>query len=490
MGVHDEGQTVSPYGHAKLVDNDLRQEKSNTLAVRVWEMFGFGTQYLWLFSIIFGALFFSSSADVEWARLVKVSFAVGFAVVYLSLYALKNVIDFDSLGRSSIVFFGIAGTLGTMLVVFPVSDGLEFFVLFVASVLVGISQAMLMLLGNRTWSKMQPERVMVHLAGSALVACVLYCVLTFVPAALSTFVVCLLPVMGSVILSSTRKGSLRPLPLRKLDLSDRRLCGKILVFVAAFSFPMGIVTGSATYSGVATFAFDSLIFVVGALCIALFAFVLALRAVPTDMLKILGSVGSPLIVVGCIVVLASQGEAFLVGGAFVVAGFVASDLFMWFLNAELVSRSGRKPLEVLARSCCVEWAFFILGFILGSALFGDMTELISVAFIYGLSAIALIVVSSFVLTQVDLVHIVEARESVQSKHSTEDACRSVAERFGLSARETEVMVYLANGRTVPYIQEKLTISQSTVKTHVRNIYRKMGVQGKQEFLDTIEKEVL
>ena len=51
------------------------------------------------------------------------------------------------------------------------------------------------------------------------------------------------------------------------------------------------------------------------------------------------------------------------------------------------------------------------------------------------------------------------------------------------------MVYLANGRTVPYIQDKLTISQSTVKTHVRNIYRKMGVKGKQELLDVIEKEI-
>lgn len=64
----------------------------------------------------------------------------------------------------------------------------------------------------------------------------------------------------------------------------------------------------------------------------------------------------------------------------------------------------------------------------------------------------------------------------------------MAERYGLSVRESEVMVYLANGRSVPYIQEKLTISQSTVKTHVRNIYRKMGIGGKQALLDMVEKE--
>ncbi|MEQ2957170.1 helix-turn-helix transcriptional regulator [Slackia piriformis] len=130
-----------------------------------------------------------------------------------------------------------------------------------------------------------------------------------------------------------------------------------------------------------------------------------------------------------------------------------------------------------------------MGFVFASGLLGDAADFGIGRFLYALSAIVLVIVSSFVLTQVDLVRIVEAREGVQDKQGVEDACRSMAERFGLSVRETEVMVYLANGRTVPYIQDKLTISQSTVKTHVRNIYRKMGVKGKQELLDVIEKEI-
>ena len=133
------------------------------------------------------------------------------------------------------------------------------------------------------------------------------------------------------------------------------------------------------------------------------------------------------------------------------------------IYAKRKPRSGCRPLEVLARSCCVKWASFFVGFVFASGLLGDAA--------------------------VDLVRIVEAREGVQDKQGVEDAYRSMAERFGLSVRETEVMVYLANGRTVPYIQDKLTISQSTVKTHVRNIYRKMGVKGKQELLDVIEKEI-
>lgn len=485
----EEVESSLVLGHAKLVENDLQQEKSRTLGVRVWEIFGFGTQYLWLFSIMFGSAFFSLSGDVEWARFVKAVFALGFAVVYLVFFALKNVVDFGSMGRVSIILLGVVGSLGTMLVVFPSSGVLRIYIAFVASVLVGISQASLMSLGNRAWSKMRPERVMVHLAGSALVACALYFLLSCIPDVVSTVVVCLLPVVGGVILSTTKKESLRARPLRKLDLNDGCLYLKILAFVAAFSFPMGVVVGSATCGDAASFSYGSFVLVVGALCVASFAFVLALRAAPTGMLKILGSVGVPLIVAGCVFALAFWDEAFLFGGALVVAGFVAADLFMWFLNAELVSRSGCRPLEVLARSCCVEWASFFIGFVFASGFFGDAAEFGIGRFLYALSAIVLVVVSSFVLTQVDLVRIVEAREGVQDKQGIEDACRSMAERFGLSARETEVMVYLANGRTVPYIQDKLTISQSTVKTHVRNIYRKMGVKGKQELLDVIEKEI-
>lgn len=192
----EEVESSLVLGHAKLVENDLQQEKSRTLGVRVWEIFGFGTQYLWLFSIMFGSAFFSLSGDVEWARFVKAVFALGFAVVYLVFFALKNVVDFGSMGRVSIILLGVVGSLGTMLVVFPSSGVLRIYIAFVASVLVGISQASLMSLGNRAWSKMRPERVMVHLAGSALVACALYFLLSCIPDVVSTVVVCLLPVVG------------------------------------------------------------------------------------------------------------------------------------------------------------------------------------------------------------------------------------------------------------------------------------------------------
>lgn len=67
-------------------------------------------------------------------------------------------------------------------------------------------------------------------------------------------------------------------------------------------------------------------------------------------------------------------------------------------------------------------------------------------------------------------------------------CAALAERYALSPRETEVFFYLAKGRGIEHIQNKLFISSHTVKTHTYNIYRKMNVGSREELLDIIEEE--
>ncbi|MEO6206382.1 MAG: LuxR C-terminal-related transcriptional regulator [Candidatus Limnocylindrales bacterium] len=65
--------------------------------------------------------------------------------------------------------------------------------------------------------------------------------------------------------------------------------------------------------------------------------------------------------------------------------------------------------------------------------------------------------------------------------------------FGLSSRESEVLVQIARGRTNREIGERLFISQKTVGVHVGNILAKLGVSGRVEAaavairLDLMEK---
>lgn len=65
----------------------------------------------------------------------------------------------------------------------------------------------------------------------------------------------------------------------------------------------------------------------------------------------------------------------------------------------------------------------------------------------------------------------------------------LTERFGLTPRESEVALLLIQGRSLPYIQEKLFISNGTAKTHQRHLYEKMRVHSRQEFLDVAESSL-
>ncbi|MEP7361190.1 MAG: response regulator transcription factor, partial [Chloroflexota bacterium] len=53
-------------------------------------------------------------------------------------------------------------------------------------------------------------------------------------------------------------------------------------------------------------------------------------------------------------------------------------------------------------------------------------------------------------------------------------------RFGLSPRESSVLVILTEGRTNREIAERLFISERTVAVHVRRILQKLGVKGRVE----------
>lgn len=68
--------------------------------------------------------------------------------------------------------------------------------------------------------------------------------------------------------------------------------------------------------------------------------------------------------------------------------------------------------------------------------------------------------------------------------------REIAQTHCLSARETDVFMLLAQGRSRPYICEVLYLSDGTVKTHVSHIYRKFDVHSRQELLDAVQAEVV
>ena len=65
-------------------------------------------------------------------------------------------------------------------------------------------------------------------------------------------------------------------------------------------------------------------------------------------------------------------------------------------------------------------------------------------------------------------------------------CACVARDYGLTPRESEVIVLLAYGRTLSIIARDLQIAKGTARTHIENIYRKLDVHKQQELIDLVE----
>ena len=136
---------------------------------------------------------------------------------------------------------------------------------------------------------------------------------------------------------------------------------------------------------------------------------------------------------------------------------------------------------------------FMLGLVLGIAVI--RTGLPDIATMYApLALVAAFILSALFLLPFDgesstagykTLTLVDLYESPDQ--SMEELCEQVSKRFKLSPRESEVLMYLMRGRNAKHASEKLFISESTVKTHISNIYRKIGVHSQQELLDALEE---
>jgi DNA-binding CsgD family transcriptional regulator len=65
---------------------------------------------------------------------------------------------------------------------------------------------------------------------------------------------------------------------------------------------------------------------------------------------------------------------------------------------------------------------------------------------------------------------------------------AVAERFGLSPREREMILLIARGLPNKGIAAELGISPSTVRTHIYNLFQKVGARSRIELLALLKEE--
>ncbi|TNV67659.1 hypothetical protein FGO68_gene4030 [Halteria grandinella] len=79
----------------------------------------------------------------------------------------------------------------------------------------------------------------------------------------------------------------------------------------------------------------------------------------------------------------------------------------------------------------------------------------------------------------------EMTERIKAKNSDTGALEEK-----LTAREFEILKHLTTGVPLSAIARQLHISQNTMKTHLRNVYRKLGVDGRYSAVEKAKKLLL
>ena len=64
-------------------------------------------------------------------------------------------------------------------------------------------------------------------------------------------------------------------------------------------------------------------------------------------------------------------------------------------------------------------------------------------------------------------------------------CQDLADEYGLTPREAEILALVALGRSAKYIADELQVSYNTTRTHIRHIYEKLNIHSKQELSDVV-----
>lgn len=186
-------------------------------------------------------------------------------------------------------------------------------------------------------------------------------------------------------------------------------------------------------------------------------------------------------------------SATLHGGIFARAGQVINSaayscfsMLTWVVMISFAARHSNATIHIIAYARA-GWATGpLVGMLLGRFVLHVLgLNIDNALLVMALGIGAILIGIGFVFTETDLARCMDILPLQRKRHFW-DKCLRVAKDNALSDRETEVMVLLAKGNNLTYVQEKLFISKSTASTHRQHIYRKLNIHSQQELLDLIQ----
>lgn len=178
------------------------------------------------------------------------------------------------------------------------------------------------------------------------------------------------------------------------------------------------------------------------------------------------------------------------------ASYTAFSILVMLVMANLCYRYGMSAVWLFGIERAVRALFTVLGrqveSLLGSPEFGlaGADAVVSGLVVVGVVAATMILFSERELSSRWGVAFLGgegavADTAVVKRQELASRCSDLAKRHGLSPREEEVLLLLAQHKTIGSIERELFIANGTAKTHIRHIYRKLDVHSRDELIDML-----
>lgn len=175
----------------------------------------------------------------------------------------------------------------------------------------------------------------------------------------------------------------------------------------------------------------------------------------------------------------------------VIAAFFYLDISNYSSLVALSGEQNASPFFVISRGRLFLYGGLVLGVLLGyGAFILGLFELKGSSLVIAFFALALILLVMVIMKPFEFNYVsdrINFEEAEDDADRFEFRCLSLAERYGLTARELDVLLLLARGRNAKFIEHELYISLNTAKTHISHIYRKLGVSSQQQLLDMVDE---
>lgn len=456
----------------------------NELTKRPWELCGLGFYYAWTF-VLFSRV--DSFPTMGVIPIDRVSFYAIYSLSFIAIAALYHATErkvwahFNDARYTRLIGPACMG-LGTLILGFlpAVSIGAGFFI--IAGILAGAGTAALLLSWGRFFAKIKSYRIVVHILLAFFIATILRWVVLEVPTELGIVLCALLPILSAIVLITSRYSE-EHARVNK-DSAQKNTLLKLIICLAVMSFLYGSVRNLSLFvpslvsedpysHTVRAFIFLAMALMVTLMLhgpmvtrfyrVAMFAMIVGAAGICLNVESI---TQASLLTLSC-------GQYFFQG-------------MIWMTSAYALVSASNKVLSTFALALLTSEIGALIGGTLTSATANAWPFPMDIEATFNALCVALVVVVCFVFMflfkEKDMDIFAANRDQVlmSADEAIQLRCEEVSEQAGLTKREMEVLVFLVKGRSVPYISEKLTLSPSTIKTHVKHIYKKIDVHSKQE----------